>query len=64
MHWCQSFECFGYVPGVYPVGVDETLRRIVGKAVCMSTHVDTEDLCGVDQLCQKIRLRLRVWFMP
>ena len=45
---------------VHPVGVGETLRRIVGKAVCMGTHVDTEDLRGVDQLCGKIRLRLRV----
>ena len=38
-------------PGVRPVGVGETLRRIVGKAVCMGTCVDIEDLCGVDQLC-------------
>ena len=33
----------------------ETLRRIVGKAVCMATCVDIEDLCGIDQLCGGIR---------
>ena len=38
-------------PGVRPVGVGETLRRIVGKAVCVATRVDIEDLCGTDQLC-------------
>ena len=38
-------------PRVRPVGVGETLRRIVGKAVCMATCVDIEDLCGIDQLC-------------
>ena len=27
-------------PGLRPVGVGETLRRIVGKAVCMVTRVD------------------------
>ena len=29
----------------------ETLRRIIGKAVCMATRVDVKDLCGTDQLC-------------
>ena len=37
-------------PRVCPVGVGETLRRIVGKTVCIATCVDTEDLCGTDQL--------------
>ena len=31
----------------WPDDVGETLRRIVGKVVCMVTHVDIEDLCGV-----------------
>ena len=42
-------------PGVHPVGMSETLRRIVGKTVCMATCVDIEDLCGTDQLCGGIR---------
>ena len=42
-------------PGVRPVGVGETLRRIVGKSVCMATLVDIEDLCGIDQLCGGVR---------
>ena len=42
-------------PGVCPVGVGETPRRIVGKAVCMATCVDVEDLYGIDQLCGGIR---------
>ena len=27
-----------------------TLRRVVGKAVCMAARIDIEDLCDVDQL--------------
>ena len=42
-------------PGVHPVGVGETLRRVVGKAVCMATRIDIEDLCGIDQLCGGLR---------
>ena len=42
-------------PGVRPIGVGETLRRVVGKAVCMATRIDIEDLCGVDQLCGGLR---------
>ena len=42
-------------PGVRPVGVGETLRWVVGKAVCMATYIDIEDLCGVDQLCGGLR---------
>ena len=42
-------------PGVHPVGMSETLRRIVGKTVCMATYVDIEDLSGTDQLCGGIR---------
>ena len=38
-------------PGVRPVGVGETLRRVIGKVVCLVTKVDAEHLCGVSQLC-------------
>ena len=38
-------------PWVGLVGVGEIFRWVVGKAVCMATHIDIEDLFGVDQLC-------------
>ena len=38
-------------PGVRPIGIGETLRRIIGKAVCSATRADIEVMCGVDQLC-------------
>ena len=38
-------------PGVRPIGIGESLRRIVGKAVCSATRSDLAVLCGTDQLC-------------
>ena len=38
-------------PGIRPIGVGETLRRIIGKTVCMLTRDDAESVCGVSQLC-------------
>ena len=38
-------------PGVRPIGVGETLRRIVGKVVCSVTRLDIEEVAGVSQLC-------------
>ena len=38
-------------PGVRPIGVGETLRRVVGKIVCMLTRPDAEEVAGVNQLC-------------
>ena len=38
-------------PGVRPIGIGETLRRIIGKTVCLETKGDIEELCGVSQLC-------------
>ena len=31
-------------PGICPVGVGETIRWVVGKAVCMATCIEIEDL--------------------
>ena len=42
-------------PGVRPIGVGETLRRIAGKTVCMLTRCDLEDICGTLQLCGGVR---------
>ena len=32
-------------PGVRPIGIEETLRRIVGKAVCLATQTDLYQCC-------------------
>ena len=41
-------------PGVRPIGVGETLRRLIGKVICMATRLDVEEVCGVSQLCAGI----------
>ena len=38
-------------PGVRPIGVGETLRRIVGKTICLVTRSDAAVICGKNQLC-------------
>ena len=38
-------------PGVRPIGVGDTLRRIIGKTVCLVTRCDLEYVCGTSQLC-------------
>ena len=42
-------------PGARPIGIGESLRRIVGKAVCSATHYDLTVLSGTDQLCCAVR---------
>ena len=37
--------------GVRPVRVGETLSRMVGKAICLATRLDAEEVTGVSQLC-------------
>ena len=37
--------------GVRPIGIGETLCRVIGKAVCMATHLDAALVCSSDQLC-------------
>ena len=38
-------------PGIGPIRIDETLRRIVGKTICLATCIDVTVACGSDQLC-------------
>ena len=42
-------------PGVRPIGIGETLHRIIGKAVCLATHLDAALICGSDQLCDGLQ---------
>ncbi len=42
-------------PGVRPIGIGEVLRRLLGKAMIMTTGVDVEELCGADQLCSGLK---------
>ena len=42
-------------PGVRPIGVGEVLRRLLGKAMVVTTGVDVEELCGADQLCSGLK---------
>ena len=36
-------------PGVRPIGIGGTLRRILGKAVCLANCIDATVVCGFDQ---------------
>ena len=42
-------------PGVRPIGVGEVLRRLLGKAMVVTTGIDVEELCGADQLCSGLK---------
>ena len=42
-------------PGIRPISVAETLRRIFGKVVCLLTREDTETVCEVSQLCAGLK---------
>jgi len=43
-------------PGVRPIGIGESLRRVIGKAVCMATRIDAALACGSDQLCAGLKV--------
>ena len=42
-------------PGVRLIGIGETLRRLIGKAVGMVTRYDVEEVYGIDELCAGMR---------
>ena len=45
-------------PGVRPIVIGETLRRVIWKAVCMATRFDAALVCGSDRLCMSLRLSI------
>ena len=38
-------------PGIGPIGIDETLHRIVEKITCLATCIDVTEACGSGHLC-------------
>jgi hypothetical protein len=38
-------------PGVRPIGIGETWRRLAAKATLLSSGREAKELCGIDQLC-------------
>ncbi len=46
-------------PGVRPIGIGETLRRIIGKTVCSVTRYDLNDTCDITQLCGGVRCGIK-----
>ena len=51
-------------PGVRPIGIGETLHRIIGRAVCLATRLDATLVCSSQTNCVRVfRLVLRRPFM-
>ena len=42
-------------PGVWPIGVGETLHHIISKTICLLTWDDAEQVCGSSQLCAGVK---------
>jgi hypothetical protein len=42
-------------PGVRPIGIGETLRRLLGKCLALATRSDVESECGTKQLCSGMK---------
>ena len=42
-------------PGVRPIGIGETLHRVIGKTICLLCRNDVEEICEVSQLCAGLK---------
>ena len=42
-------------PSIRPIGVGESLRRVIGKVICLITRDDAQTTCGTSQLCAGIK---------
>ena len=52
-------------PGVRPIGIGETLRRIIGKAISNTLKYDIQDAVGPLQLCAGFEKGdVRLQYMP
>ena len=51
-------------PGIHPVGVCETVRRISGKAVISTLEFEIQTVSGAMQLCAGQKAGVRLLFTP
>ena len=38
-------------PGLHPIDIEETVRRIIGKAIAITITEDIQEACGALQVC-------------
>jgi len=50
-------------PGIWPIGVGETLHHVVGKTICLVTQSDVAVVCGKYKLCAGLQSGIEVPFM-
>ena len=42
-------------PGVRPIGIGETFRRVIRKTICLPCRDDVEEICEISQLCAGLK---------
>ena len=45
-------------PRMKPIGISETMYRVIRKAVCMINMSDIENICGINQLCADLNIEI------